>query len=227
MAFVCGPECCNANNDDTVPVAGKPVQADPTREAVEDRPVKGIETSTGTAAAAVKEAAAAPPKLEPPKALPTAEGTPITQSPALAASPAPTPTKITTWVYKPFNDKVIDIRRRATLSVDKEEKAGFRMAPDEVFEVSEEVKATEEGEEVLFLKLADGRGWVFDKRPRKGMMCIRQEDLHKLPPPAAPAPALAPAQAPPQQQEAPATAQGETQEGSPADPVEPSKKDKG
>jgi len=43
--------------------------------------------------------------------------------------------------------------------------------PGTVFSVSEE-KVGEDG--VLYLKLADGRGWVFDRKPGVGSMCERQ-----------------------------------------------------
>jgi len=48
------------------------------------------------------------------------------------------------------------------------------MQPGEVFMVSEEHEGPDG---VLYLKLADGRGWVFDKKPGAGMMCVRHPGL--------------------------------------------------
>merc|ERR1740121_583056 len=44
------------------------------------------------------------------------------------------------------------------------------LSPGEVFQVAEE-RASPDG--VIFLRLADGRGWVFDKKPGAGNMCQR------------------------------------------------------
>lgn len=65
------------------------------------------------------------------------------------------------------------------MSFDKDAKTRNSLQPGEVFAVSEEVPAPEGC--ALFLRLADGRGWVFDRKPFRvfgssfGMMCMRVE----------------------------------------------------
>ncbi len=45
--------------------------------------------------------------------------------------------------------------------------------PGDTFLVSKEERGSDE---VLYLQLADGRGWVFDHIPGKGAMCHRLQD---------------------------------------------------
>merc|ERR1719329_878004 len=70
------------------------------------------------------------------------------------------------WRYAPQNGK--DVNLRAGPSVNAERTGGV-LRPGNEFDVAD----TELGEGgVLFLKLADGRGWVFDHLPGKGEMCV-------------------------------------------------------
>eukprot|EP00932_Pfiesteria_piscicida_P004736 SRR837773.14641.p2 GENE.SRR837773.14641~~SRR837773.14641.p2 ORF type:complete len:125 (-),score=34.86 SRR837773.14641:62-436(-) len=92
---------------------------------------------------------------------------------------------------------MIEIRRCPTCNNNKNERAGHRLIPDEAFEVAEERADTEAGEPITYLRLADGRGWLFDKKPGVGVMCLRQEEAAALAAarPAAVAPVGAPAAA--------------------------------
>lgn len=82
--------------------------------------------------------------------------------------------KTTTWVYKPVNGKQIEARVSPAIMA---EKAGIRLKPGQVFDVSEELR---DEQNVLFLKLADGRGWIFDQKPGVGVMCLRKEEADDL-----------------------------------------------
>jgi len=46
------------------------------------------------------------------------------------------------------------------------------LQPDEVFRVSEERQGADD---ILYLKLEDSRGWVFDKKPGVGTLCVRHQ----------------------------------------------------
>lgn len=70
------------------------------------------------------------------------------------------------WRYEPWNNKVIAIRRAPSLD---SEFTDHVLHPNEAFKVQEE-RPGPDG--ILFLHLADGRGWVFDKKP-EGVMCVR------------------------------------------------------
>ncbi|CAK0857093.1 unnamed protein product [Prorocentrum cordatum] len=74
------------------------------------------------------------------------------------------------WTYEPENGKPISIRKGPELNGAK---TSFLMYPNEMFRV-EEVEAGE-GDDVgvLFLKLADGRGWLLDRHPEQGQLCRR------------------------------------------------------
>jgi hypothetical protein len=77
----------------------------------------------------------------------------------------------TRWVYKPSNGGAIGIRVSPQIAAGKA--VGQLMRPGEEFLVS----AEEQGSDgVLYLQLADGRGWVFDHAPGKGQMCQRCEE---------------------------------------------------
>jgi len=71
------------------------------------------------------------------------------------------------WRYMPSNGASIAIR--ALPAMDSPE-SGNILKPGTSFRVSEE-RAGEDG--ITFLKLADGRGWVFDQKPGVGIMCRR------------------------------------------------------
>lgn len=103
---------------------------------------------------------------------------------------------ISRWRYAPFNGKPIDIRKdpshdkvglaskgpaRArptnslwansctTILVAASSSIGHRLHPDDIFDVSEErcIEGT------LFLRLTDGRGWVFDRNGKGSILCHR------------------------------------------------------
>jgi hypothetical protein len=77
----------------------------------------------------------------------------------------------TTWKYLPCNDAPCAIqtgpRVGSLLSM-------HEVAPGEVFQVSEE--RFDDESDVTFLKLADGRGWLFDTKPGVGQVCARVDD---------------------------------------------------
>merc|ERR1712176_1433243 len=59
------------------------------------------------------------------------------------------------------------------------------LQPGATFCVSEECP-TKEG--ITYLKLADGRGWVFDRKPGIGFLCARKNFVPDTPPGAGPLP---------------------------------------
>jgi hypothetical protein len=71
------------------------------------------------------------------------------------------------WEYRPSNGKPLAIRFEPQINADR---SSEKVYPEETFEV-EEIVTGDDGE--LFLKLADGRGWLFDKHPELGTMCFR------------------------------------------------------
>lgn len=88
----------------------------------------------------------------------------------------------TPWIYKPFNGLCLGIRTEPKVDgsriVEKNLKPGaLKMAtlkPGEEFKASEEIR--DEKDNITFMKLADGRGWVFDSKPGCGSMCVRAEE---------------------------------------------------
>jgi len=56
--------------------------------------------------------------------------------------------------------------------------AGRIMKPGELFEVSREWAGAGG---VLFLQLADGRGWLFESKPGVGTMCRRADATADMP----------------------------------------------
>lgn len=74
------------------------------------------------------------------------------------------------WKCEPCNGKKVGIRDGPAFDA---KQTGHVLRPGESFGVT----ATREGAEgVLFLKLADGRGWVFNGKPEVGIMCIKAAD---------------------------------------------------
>jgi len=73
----------------------------------------------------------------------------------------------TTWRFDAGDGLHLDIRATPGL---RAMRTGKHLLPGEEFQVSEELHV-QTG--VLFLRLADGRGWVFDKKPGVGRMCFR------------------------------------------------------
>jgi len=88
-------------------------------------------------------------------------------SKAQMASPTTLPTTLAgCWKYEPHNS--IAKACRDTANIDGK-RNGETLSAGAVFSVSEEV--VKDG--VMYLKLADGRGWVFDHKPGEGIMCVR------------------------------------------------------
>lgn len=81
-------------------------------------------------------------------------------------SPAP---EDVTWRYDPVNNLPLGIRPEPTIT------SGFNeheLKKGEIFDVSQMLRGIDG---VLYLKLADGRGWVFEYKPGVGVMCVRQD----------------------------------------------------
>eukprot|EP00401_Gymnodinium_catenatum_P025929 CAMPEP_0117467904 /NCGR_PEP_ID=MMETSP0784-20121206/5900_1 /TAXON_ID=39447 /ORGANISM="" /LENGTH=824 /DNA_ID=CAMNT_0005261895 /DNA_START=16 /DNA_END=2488 /DNA_ORIENTATION=+ len=77
------------------------------------------------------------------------------------------------WVYQPANGMPMDIRSEPRIAG---RRTRSKIFPDEKFRVCE----TLTGEDaVMYLKLADGRGWVFSMKPGVGNMCWRLADEDK------------------------------------------------
>eukprot|EP00928_Gymnodinium_smaydae_P041795 TRINITY_DN28244_c0_g1_i1.p1 TRINITY_DN28244_c0_g1~~TRINITY_DN28244_c0_g1_i1.p1 ORF type:complete len:227 (+),score=40.59 TRINITY_DN28244_c0_g1_i1:125-805(+) len=79
----------------------------------------------------------------------------------------PLSSSVAPWKYQPVNGKAIGIRPDPDL--DDSDAASEELLPGDVFSVSESRRGSDG---VLFLKLADGRGWVFDRKPGVGTMCV-------------------------------------------------------
>lgn len=77
------------------------------------------------------------------------------------------------WRYDPFDGNVIGIRTVPDIDGPK---SGNKMWPGDVFRVSQEFEGNNG---VLFLRLDDGRGWVFDRKPGWGIMCVRHEEADR------------------------------------------------
>lgn len=71
------------------------------------------------------------------------------------------------WRYTPYAQRSIGIRSEPTTTASK--KTGEDVQPGDVILIDEERIA----DEATFLRLADGRGWLFDRLPA-GVMCVRE-----------------------------------------------------
>lgn len=78
--------------------------------------------------------------------------------------------RVTYWRYVPNDGKDIMARRVADIMG---EKVGKRITAGSVLEVTKEVYGADG---VLFLQLAEGGGWLFDKKPGFGTLCVRHEE---------------------------------------------------
>jgi len=94
-----------------------------------------------------------------------------------AAAVARVPTR---WRCDTANGFVIGIR---TMPAIDGPMSGDSLRLGETFLVSQELSGSDG---VLYLRLADGRGWVFDQKPGVGTMCV-PEEVVPLTPPRAPA----------------------------------------
>lgn len=93
-----------------------------------------------------------------------------------------------TWKCSPFNGQPVGIRKQS--KVDGEQ-TGHLLLPGETFSVAQVMMGDDFGtKDVRFLRLADGRGWVFDTKPGHGTMCTKVVEGSGQP--AASAPAEAP-----------------------------------
>merc|ERR1712032_1726358 len=63
---------------------------------------------------------------------------------------------------------------------------GATLAFGEQFLVSQEVRGADG---VTFLRLSDGRGWAFDRKPGVGMMCTKAQQVKYVASPTSSAPA--------------------------------------
>merc|ERR1712039_810351 len=73
----------------------------------------------------------------------------------------------TYWCYDPRDGKHMDIRSEPQVDA---KRVQHRLNPREIIPVSEERRGHDG---VLYLKLADGRGWVFESKPGVGVLCVR------------------------------------------------------
>mmetsp|Transcript_85929 Transcript_85929/g.191233 ORF Transcript_85929/g.191233 Transcript_85929/m.191233 type:complete len:1391 (-) Transcript_85929:98-4270(-) len=79
---------------------------------------------------------------------------------------------LTSWCYKPFNGLEMDVREGPDVDGPR---ADYALLPGDPFRVSEELPGPDG---ITFLRLADGRGWVFDKKPSGGTLCVRLDERH-------------------------------------------------
>mmetsp|Transcript_168118 Transcript_168118/g.539948 ORF Transcript_168118/g.539948 Transcript_168118/m.539948 type:complete len:851 (+) Transcript_168118:19-2571(+) len=94
------------------------------------------------------------------------------EMPALRRRP-----RLRRWLYEPPEVRKLELRQMPEVNAFR---ANAALMPGDTFPVSEE-KVGADG--VLFLKLADGRGWAFDRLPGPGILCTREEPLESLAPP--------------------------------------------
>ena len=73
------------------------------------------------------------------------------------------------WVYHPANGAPMAIRTHPEIYG---EQTAHKLHPDEEFKV-DEVVIGDRDHNILFLKLQDGRGWVFNNHPEVGGLCDR------------------------------------------------------
>lgn len=86
---------------------------------------------------------------------------------AADAAPAHSP-DAALWHYAPANGAALGVR--ASPGIDAEMVPGAVVEPGDLLWIAEEVPGADG---VLYLRLADGRGWVFDRKPEVGAMCTR------------------------------------------------------
>lgn len=79
----------------------------------------------------------------------------------------------TPWVCQPVSGNKVGIR--VAPSLDAPKVPGAELNPGEVFQVSEQITAKSSADDIVFLRLTDGRGWVFSYKPGVGVMCLQQQ----------------------------------------------------
>jgi len=87
----------------------------------------------------------------------------------LPARPSWQAAKAQLWRYIPADGRHIDIRQEPQIDGPRSKN---HLAAGDVFCVNQEFQGVQG---VLFLELADGRGWVFDHKPGFGPMCERYD----------------------------------------------------
>merc|ERR1719210_1823402 len=91
-------------------------------------------------------------------------------------SPGPTPTPpVTVWIHQP--DFLAPLAIRTVPDIDGP-RTGQMLMPGDVFSVCEE---RESPAGIIYLRLADGRGWAFNRKPGVGNMCKRQSQPTQAP----------------------------------------------
>lgn len=112
----------------------------------------------------------AQPELQREAASPAPDGEPHASAPQPAAAPGPaSASEVQPWCYRPPDWVPLAIRPEPTVEYWPESHPGHYLHPGTVFDVDLH-RWSPSG--VLFLRLADGRGWVFDKKPGVGVMCV-------------------------------------------------------
>jgi len=91
--------------------------------------------------------------------------------PAALVAAAPQKAPVTFWRCSPPDfDGILDIRSTPAIAGIR---TGEGLENGEVFGVNQEVEA--EGG-ITYLRLADGRGWVFNRKPGVGIVCVRHKE---------------------------------------------------
>lgn len=86
------------------------------------------------------------------------------------------------WRYRaPAAKPTMTLNLREGPDMESGRVEGAFIQPKELFEVIEE-RPGQDG--VIFLKLADGRGWAFDRHAGVGVVCVRQEEIRQKSEPA-------------------------------------------
>ena len=80
------------------------------------------------------------------------------------------------WVYAPVNSYPVQLRCGPQIS---SAPTGAVLSAGEAFCTSAEERGSDG---VLYLKLADGRGWAFETKPGVGTMCVRPSASEEAPP---------------------------------------------
>lgn len=85
------------------------------------------------------------------------------------------------WIHRPSEAAPLTIRSQPDIGG---QRTAEMLMPGDVFEVSREVEGRgPDGTSVIYLKLADGRGWVFDRKPGAGLLCQRHHARGAAAPP--------------------------------------------
>jgi len=84
--------------------------------------------------------------------------------------PPPVPAPAALWKFEPPADKGFALRSRPDMDAPR---AGGLLQPGEVFRVSEEHRGSDG---ILYLQLANGRGWTFEGRAGVGTLCRQLEE---------------------------------------------------